>query len=285
MRPRQWVKNLFILIPAFFDGKILCSDCLIAAVWAFILFSLTSGSVYCLNDIVDAEADRNHPVKCRRPVASGAVSVKEAGLIMAVLLAGAAAVAGIVFAGNIAVWIIIGSYLVMNILYTFRLKNYAITDVFIIATGFVLRLVLGGVVCGIWLSPWIVCMTFLLALFLAFAKRRDDVILIENSGKVTRKNVTGYNLAFMNQTIGLTGTVTMVCYIIYSVSPEVEERLGCGYIYISSVFVLAGILRYLQLTIVYGQSGSPTRLLLTDRFLQLCILAWILFFIVVIYVL
>lgn len=270
MRPRQWVKNLFILIPAFFDGKILCSDCLTAAVWAFILFSLTSGSVYCLNDIVDAEADRNHPVKCRRPVASGTVSVKEAGLIMAVLLAGAAAVTGIVFAGNIAVWIIIGSYLVMNILYTFRLKNYAITDVFIIATGFV---------------PWIVCMTFLLALFLAFAKRRDDVILIENSGKVTRKNVTGYNLAFMNQTIGLTGTVTMVCYIIYSVSPEVEERLGCGYIYISSVFVLAGILRYLQLTIVYGQSGSPTRLLLTDRFLQLCILAWILFFIVVIYVL
>lgn len=284
MRPRQWVKNLFILLPPFFDGKILCSDCLAAAVWAFILFSLTSGSVYCLNDIVDAEADRNHPVKCRRPVASGAVSVKEAGLIMAVLLAGAAAVAGIVFAGNIAVWIIIGSYLVMNILYTFRLKNYAITDVFIIATGFVLRLVLGGAVCGIWLSPWIVCMTFLLALFLAFAKRRDDVILIENSGKVTRNNVTGYNLAFMNQTIGLTGTVTIVCYIIYSVSPEVEERLGCGYIYISSVFVLAGILRYLQLTIVYGQSGSPTRLLLTDRFLQLCILAWILFFIVVIYV-
>lgn len=284
IRPQQWIKNLFVLLPAFFGGKLLCVDCLAAVAWAFAAFCMIASAIYCLNDIVDVEADRIHPTKCMRPLASGAMSIGKAYCLAAALIVASVAVVVFHFHMQPAVCAILGTYLVLNVLYCYWLKRYAIVDVFIIALGFVLRLVLGGVVCGIWLSPWIVCMTFLLSLFLAFAKRRDDVLQLETKGRIMRKNVTRYNLAFMNQTLGLIGAITMVCYIIYSVSPDVEERLGSEYVYVSSIFVLAGILRYLQLTMVDERSGSPTRALFTDRFLQLCIAAWIVFFTIVLYV-
>lgn len=284
IRPQQWFKNLFVFLPAFFGGRLLCADCVVATLWAFAAFCLVASSIYCLNDILDVEADRRHPIKCRRPLASGRLPLWGAWLMMWLMLLAWVAIAVWHFGNDPTAYGILAVYFLLNVAYCFWLKRIAIVDVFTISLGFVFRLVLGGVVCGIWLSPWIICLTFLLALLLAFAKRRDDVVLLENGGEITRKNVAAYNLPFMNQTLGLLGAITTVCYIIYSVSPDVEERLHSQYVYVSSIFVLAGILRYLQLSIVQDHSGSPTRVLLTDRFLQFCISAWVIFFVFVLYV-
>lgn len=244
-----------------------------------------ASAIYCINDIKDVESDQKHPKKCKRPIASGAISKLSAIAIMILLIIMSYAI--LLALGDKALIIggvgVITIYLIINIAYCFKLKQYAIIDVFIIASGFVLRVIMGGVVCNIWLSPWIVGMTFLLTLFLAFAKRRDDVIINQETGTIVRKNILRYNLDFLNQTLGLIASITIVCYIIYTVQPEVEARLRSQYVYVSSVFVLAGILRYLQVTIVDNKSGSPTDLLLRDKFIHVCILGWILTFSIIIY--
>lgn len=286
-RPQQWVKNTFIFLPVFFDGKLLHPDLLLATAMVFAAYCLAASGVYCFNDIYDAEADRLHPKKCLRPIASGTVSKTTAYVIMGVCFLISILLVTISFHDEYPkMWRLIGVitfYILMNIAYCVKLKQKAIVDVFIIATGFVLRIVAGGFATGIHLSQWIVLMTFLLALFLAFAKRRDDVVIYEDTGILTRKNVSRYNLAFMNQAIGIVASITMVCYIMYTVSPEVTERFHSHYVYITSVFVLAGIIRYLQVTLVDVRSGSPTKILLKDRFIQACIIGWVITFFFILY--
>jgi 4-hydroxybenzoate polyprenyltransferase len=171
----------------------------------------------------------------------------------------------------------------MNVAYCLRLKRYAIVDVLIISIGFVLRIIVGGQAAEVWLSEWIVIMTFLLALFLAFTKRRDDVILYQETGVSQRKHIDRYNLEFLNQVITVISTITIVAYIMYALSPEVIERFQNRYIYFTAIFVLAGIIRYLQVTIVDSKSGNPTKILYKDRFLQCCIAGWIISFLIIIY--
>ena len=175
-------------------------------------------------------------------------------------------------------------YIFMNVAYCLKLKQIAILDVFIIALGFVLRIVAGGLTAGITLSHWIVLTTFLLALFLAMAKRRDDVAIYETSGAKTRKDVEHYNVAFLNLSICMLGSITIMCYILYTVSGEVVARIGSHYLYATSVFVLAGIMRYMQITIVDHKSGSPTMVLLHDHFIHACIIGWIVAFVIILYV-
>lgn len=283
LRPQQWVKNLFVLLPAFFAGKLFTDANAPALLWAIVAFCLLSSSIYCLNDIVDRDADRNHPVKCRRPVASEAVSVSGAYIMVFVLAALAAVIITWQFGARSAAGGVMLAYYVINWLYCLWLKKIAIVDVFCVALGFVLRVVAGGVVCHVWLSPWIICMTFLLTLFIAMAKRRDDVLLLAEKECRTRAVADRYNLVFLDMALGLIGAVTMVCYIIYTVQPDVTARFGSEYVYISALFVLAGIMRYLQLTLVDRRSASPTKILLTDRFIQVCIAAWLIFFVVILY--
>ncbi len=283
LRPQQWMKNGFVFLPLFFSGNLCNTSMLLQAFVAFLAYSLAASSVYCFNDIYDREADRLHPKKRLRPVASGAVSVAKAYVLMLFTLFLSLLVA---FSGLIAwreAYFIIGFYYVMNLAYCIRLKQIALVDVVIIAVGFVLRVVLGGAVTGIALSHWIVVMTFLLALFLAFAKRRDDVVLYENTGVLPRRNVNRYNLQFMNQTIAVIASITLVAYMMYTVSDEVMERLGSHRIYVTAIFVLMGILRYMQLTIVDVKSGSPTKVLMHDHFIQACIVGWGISFLVLIY--
>ncbi len=283
-RPEQWLKNMFIFLPLFFDRKLMDMQCLVPALLAFASYCMAASSIYCFNDIFDAEADKMHPTKCKRPVASGEVSKRQGYAIMAVTIAAALAIAFLLNpVARYRLIAIIGTYYIMNIAYCVKLKNIALVDIFTIAMGFVLRILCGGLVPGIWVSQWLVLMTFLLALFLAFAKRRDDVVMYEGTGIAMRKNVNRYNLAFMNQAIGLIASVTMVSYIMYSVSEEVTRRMGSDYLYLTSFFVLMGILRYMQLTIVDVKSGSPTRVLLHDRFIQVCLLCWIAVFFFIIY--
>ena len=284
LRPHQWLKNLFIFLPLFFDRHLLEGNYLIPSLVAFFSYCFAASSIYCFNDIYDRDADRQHPKKRLRPIASGAVSVRFGYVLMALMFLLSMATAWLLSAPSR--WQVIGIllfYYAMNIAYCVRLKQIALVDVFIIAVGFVLRIVTGGVATHIRLSHWIVLMTFLLALFLAFAKRRDDVIIYEGTGVKPRSNVNRYNLAFMNQAISIVASITMVCYIMYTVSEEVIQRMNNHLLYATSVFVLAGIMRYLQLTIVDAKSGSPTRVLMKDRFVQYCILGWILFFCLILY--
>lgn len=284
LRPLQWAKNVFVFLPLFFDRQLGNTDLLIACMVVFFSFCLASSSIYCFNDIYDAETDRLHPVKCKRPIASGAVNVTQgyAWMVICLLLS---IVLVFAFGGEkrLSMLAVILIYYVLNIGYCIKLKRIAIVDVFCIATGFVLRVWIGGVATDIVLSQWIVLMTFLLALFLAFAKRRDDVMIYESTGVKVRGNIACYNPDFMNQVLTIIGTITIVCYIMYTVSTEVTERLGSHLVYLTAIFVLAGIIRYLQLTLVYVQSGNPTSVLMKDRFIQLCIVGWLVSFAFIIY--
>ena len=283
IRPQQWIKNGFVLIPMFFGGRLLNVDDAIASVVTFFAFSFVASAIYCFNDIVDVEADRRHPVKCHRPIASGAVSVPTAYTLMVILTLLSALLLFFLpqRAGETAG--IVAFYFLLNMAYCLWLKRHAIIDVCTVAFGFVLRILAGGMACDVAVSNWLVLMTFLLALFLSFAKRRDDVLRMNETGEPPRRNTIRYNLTFVNQAITVTGTVTLVCYIMYTVSPEVVSRFHAPYLYLTSIFVLVGLLRYMQLTVVDEVSGDPTKILLRDRFTQAIVVAWIMSFLLIIY--
>lgn len=286
IRPHQWLKNVFVMIPMFFGGSLLDPSDIRASVVTFFAFSFIASSVYCFNDIIDVEADRRHPVKCKRPIASGAISVRSAWALMALMFLLSVGTVCLLdtYSHVINVGLVILIYYILNILYCSKLKQYAIVDVCIIAFGFVLRVLAGGFATDIALSKWLVLMTFLLTLFLSFAKRRDDVLRMNETGEPPRKNTIRYNLTFINQAITITASVTLVCYIMYTVSPEVVNRFHSDLLYLTSVFVLLGLLRYIQITVVDKRSGDPTKMMLRDRFTQCVVLLWELTFLVLIYV-
>lgn len=281
LRPHQWVKNTFIFIPLFFGGSLFDMADWTSSLVAFVAFSFAASAIYSINDIVDVEADKKHPKKCKRPIAAGLVSKRQASLLAIILAIAALALPFLL--NNWMLSVVIALYLTMNLCYCIRLKHYAIIDVCIVAMGFVMRIVAGGVATDIVLSRWIVMMTFLLTLFLSFAKRRDDVLIMNETGMAPRKNTSRYNLTFINQAITITGGVMLVCYIMYTVSPEVIERFNSPNLYMTSFFVILGLLRYIQLTVVDERSGEPTRLVLSDRLIQLIIAGWIISFAIIIY--
>lgn len=287
IRPHQLVKNIFVFTPLFFDRHVTDWHYVWPCLVAFIAFCLAASGIYCFNDIHDADADRQHPVKCMRPVASGAVSKQTAYVTMSIvwILAIMLVAWACIYSGRIRIGLIgtLLVYVVMNIAYCIKLKQIALLDVFMIAIGFVLRVAAGGMATGIILSHWIVLTTFLLTLFLAVAKRRDDAAIYETTGVKARKNVECYNMDFLNQSIGVLGSITIVCYILYTVSDEVVERMGSHYLYVTSVFVLAGIMRYMQITLVDRKSGNPTKVLLQDHFIHVCIIGWISAFTIILY--
>lgn len=299
LRPKQWIKNSFLFLPMFFGGELFSIRCWINSLCGAFIFALASSAIYAFNDARDVEADRNHPKKCKRPVASGKISTKTAFLISALLALTAVILSTItpislhtpnftpdhseIIRLRIGAIIIISGYIFINIAYSLGLKNISILDVMIVSVGFVLRLAMGGIVCNIILSPWIIVMVFLLALFLAFAKRRDDLVIARSSGISPRSSSADYNIPFLNQTLAILAAVLMIGYIMYALSPVTTSRLSSDYIYTTSIFVLAALLRYLQITIVNEQSGSPTDIILNDRFMQICVILWALTFALMIY--
>lgn len=281
LRPKDWAKNSFLFIPLFFAGEISDIDKIIQIVWGFIAFSCIASSIYILNDYKDIEDDRKHPVKRNRPLASGAVSPKTALLIAALLIIGGFTLAWFIRDKFIFV---LGIYFLINIGYSFGLKAIPILDIFLLAAGFVLRVKAGSVIAYIALSEWIVIMVFLLALFMAIGKRRDDVLHKMNSGVDMRKSIKGYNLEFLNVLLSLVCAVIIVAYFMYTMSDEVKLRLGTYRLYYTCIFVMAGIMRYLQIIFVSADSGSPTKILYKDLFIQISLLLWIASFIVIIYI-
>lgn len=280
LRPQQWVKNVFVLTPIFFAGELGDVAKLQASIFAMLAFCLVASSVYVLNDIQDASLDRLHPQKRLRPVAAGRLSMHQAAVIGSCL-----ASCGLYTALQCA-WptlVIVGTYLAVNVAYCLRLKHRAIVDVFSIAIGFVLRVLAGGAASGIVVSQWLVIMTFLISLFLALGKRRDDLALVVEGDGTVRPALSGYTLPYVDVCMGLITAVLVMSYILYCLSPDVVNRTNGNWVYLSSVFVLAGMFRYLQITIVMHGSFSPTRVLYTDCFIQLVVLGWVIFFVGVLY--
>ena len=283
-RPYQWVKNIFILLPLFFGGALTDFPSAILALKAFFAYSFAASAIYCYNDIIDVEDDRKHSEKCKRPIASGAISIKQGYVIMALMMILSTAV--IAWMGERALLVggVVVTYFILDILYCRWLKRHAIVDVCVLSFGFVLRILAGGFATNITPSNWLVMMTFLLTLFLAFAKRRDDVVRMLKTGEASRHNTERYNLTFINQAVTITAAVTVVSYIMYTISPSVTQRIGSEYVYLTSVFVILGLLRYMQLTLVDEKSGDPTKMLYSDHFLQLVIAMWFASYLVIIYV-
>ncbi len=277
MRPYQYIKNLFIFLPLFFAQRITELDLLSNAFIAFVAFSLSASAVYILNDYLDIEEDRKHPKKKERPLASGTLSKPFAVMLMLLLfIIGFSLMA--LFSSKAL--IILALYVSMNIAYSFYLKHVAILDVVTIAIGFVLRLFIGSAVTTIPLSMWIVIMTFLLALFMALAKRRDDVLIFLDTGEKMRRVIDGYNLQLLDTAMAIMASVVIVAYVIYT---TVGESTESQYLYLTSLFVIVGIMRYLQVAFVLKDSGSPTKIVLKDRFMQLTIIGWIISFAWIIY--
>jgi 4-hydroxybenzoate polyprenyltransferase len=279
LRIEQWAKNLFIFIPSFFFGDFFNFDVLLPLVIAFFSFSFVSSAIYILNDYRDIEADQAHPKKRERPLASGEIS-KNTGLIIMTILG----VCGLVTGLLIDPWFlaILLMYIIINVGYSYGLKNVGILDILMIASGFLLRTVSGGVVADVAVSQWLIIMIFLLALFMAIAKRRDDLIIGESSGVLMRKSVKNYNLDFVNSCMTMVASIIIVAYLMYTISDEVVERLGSHVVY-TSVFVIAGLMRYLQITLVEKNSGSPTKLLYKDLFIKVTLAGWTLSFFWLIY--
>ena len=282
-RPTHWIKNLFVFLPVFFGGGLLNTSEAVSAALTFLSFSLAASAIYCLNDIIDVNADRAHPVKCKRPIASGAITIPQAYGMMALSMLVSIVLMFLLPAGQTKTIFVIVAYFLINVAYFLRLKDYAIIDVCIIASGFVLRILAGGYATGVQLSKWIVLMTFLLTLFLAFAKRRDDVLRMNTTGQAPRANTSRYNLTFINQAITITAGVMLVCYVMYTVSPEIIAQFATDKLYLTSILVILAILRYLQISFVDEKSGDPVKVALSDRATQLILLAWLLSFLVIIY--
>ena len=280
LRPKDWAKNFFLFIPLFFAGEFLDLHKIISISYGFISFCCIASSIYILNDYKDVEDDRKHPVKCKRPIASGAVSPVTALIICAILVVLGFSIAWFIKEKFV---LVLAIYFFINLGYSLGLKSIPILDIILLSSGFVLRIKAGSVVGDVKLSEWIVIMVFLLALFMAIGKRRDDVLLKLNTGTDMRKSVKGYNLEFLNTLLALVSAVMIVAYFMYTMSPEVQLRLGTWRLYYTCLFVMAGIMRYLQIIYVQADAGSPTKILYKDRFIQITLLLWIASYILIIY--
>lgn len=280
IRIKHWVKNSFIFIPAFFAGEIFNVDLILKLSLGFFTFSLFASVVYIFNDLRDIELDMNHPDKKSRPLASGQIK-RGSALALATLLLIISIVISVFLGTEFVVVVLL--YLILNLLYSFGLKTISILDIIIIAIGFVLRVLAGGFLAQVELTQWLLIMVFLLALFIAFAKRLDDILVFNAVGKKSRALVDQYNLEFIYSGITMLAGVILVSYIMYTVSESVINRLHSRHLYVTSIFVIAGILRYLQITLVERNSGSPVKILFTDRFIIVCFIGWLVTFFGIIY--
>ncbi len=278
LRPKDWVKNAFVLAPLFFTPEAVTMRNIWLVALGLVSFCAESSAVYIINDYVDRDADRRHPDKRIRPLAAGTVGLPLAFAMLAALAAGGLGLGlglDLKFAG------ILATYLAVNLAYSLRLKRLAIVDVLLVSVGFVLRVEGGSALIGVNPSVWIIVCTGLLALFLALAKRRDDLVKQLDAGH--RAALRGYNLAFVDTSITAVLGGLLVSYLIYTTDPQVIQRFGTDRLYLTAPFVIAGVLRYLQITMVEERSGSPTAIALSDRFLILSVSGWVVTFAALMY--
>jgi 4-hydroxybenzoate polyprenyltransferase len=278
-RPAQWVKNLIVFAALVFSLEYTNPAKIGLAALAFVAFCLGASSVYFINDVFDRENDKRHPLKSRRPIASGALPIAVAIATSVFLLSGGLMLSFVV---NSETLLILAIYVMLNFLYSVLLKHIVIIDVMTIAAGFVLRAVAGGLAISVPISPWLLVCTTLLALFMGFGKRRHELSLLTDGAISHRKALQNYSIPFLDQMISVVTASTVVAYAFYTLSPDVEQRFGTKWLSLTIPFVLYGIFRYLFLIFHREEGGSPTRLLLTDPPLLLCVMLWLVTVILVI---
>lgn len=278
-RPEQYVKNLFIFLPIFFGGKLFDPAAIFSCFVAFCAFSLAASSIYVFNDIIDVGQDRLHPVKKERPIAKGRISI-QGGYVYSLALIAVSVLLFLFLRWQTIM--LISLYFVMNVFYSVKLKHIAILDVVCISLGFIIRVYVGTIQGNRGISHWLFLMTFLIAMFLALAKRRDD-LLLARTGNITRRSLDGYSFEFVSLSMILMSGIMVVSYIMFTTLPEVITRYGTEYLYLTTFWVILGILRYLQITFVLEQSGSPTKVILKDRFMQITITLWVVSYIFMLY--
>ena len=280
VRLSQYPKNLVVFLPAFFAGELFQPEAIGSLCLVFLLFCCCSSVVYMVNDWFDLDADRLHPVKSLRPLARGSISVRQLcliGLIYSVL----ATLLLVLCGTDISIYIL--SFLMINIAYSAGLKHVAIVDIFLIASSFIVRLTAGAASQSVEISPWMMVVAFLLALFLASGKRRDDMLIYLDSRQKIRPVLDGYNLQFLDILITVSASLVILTYILWSVSDTVIARVGSSDLYLSAIFVIFGVMRYLQLIYVHKRSGNPSWLAITDAPLIVAVIAWVGFLILLLY--
>jgi 4-hydroxybenzoate polyprenyltransferase len=271
LRPAQWTKNLLVFAGLLFGRRLFDAAAVADATAAFAIFCALSGAVYLVNDITDRDIDRRHPLKAHRPLASGALPVSVA-VVAAVALV-AAALAGAFLIGRQLGWVAAG-YFVLQVFYSLMLKHIVILDVLTIAIGFVLRAVAGAFAIDVEISEWLLVCTILLALFIALAKRRHELVLLANGATGHRPILGEYSAYLLDQMIAVVTASTLVAYIFYTISPETQEKFGTSLLELTIPFPIYGIFRYLYLVHRREGGGSPAELLLTDRPLLMCVALW-----------
>lgn len=266
MRPRQWTKNLLVFAGLIFSGRFSDGESVKVAVLTFMAFCLVSSAGYLLNDVLDRDSDREHPEKRHRPVASGALPARTATFAAIILLCGGVAIG---FAVNTAALLSLGAYVANQAFYVFAGRAIPIVDVFVIAIGFLIRAVAGAAVLGVFISPWLLLCTLMLALFLGFCKRRHELALESNS----RSSLRGYSISVTDQFIGITAACTVLSYSLYAVQSETAAQHPL--LYLTIPFPLFGVFRYLHLVHTEGDGGNPDATLLTDPWIAGTVLGWI----------
>ncbi len=280
MRLQQWIKNFFLFAALVFSGNLFNVIDLYRVCAGFLLFSFVSSGIYLINDIADLESDKLHPTKSKRPLPSGTLSVGSARIASLLLL-----IVGM--AGGYILHplfsLVLGAYLVVNILYSFRLKHVVILDVMTISAGFVLRVIAGAVLINVPTSEWLIICTILLSLFLGFSKRRHELTILEAQANVHRSVLEHYSPYFLDQMIGIVTASTVMSYTLYTISEETVKKFGTNGLIYTMPFVLYGIFRYLYLVHKRVEGGNPTKVALTDLPLVINIVLWILTASIIIY--
>lgn len=281
MRPEQWIKNLFVFTPLLFSKNLFNIVKDVQALVGFIIFCTITGCTYIINDLIDLEKDKLHPIKSQRPLTSGKLRKKTAGIVVVFLCCAGFSLA---FLMNTLLGVIVLVYFLLNIGYSMYLKNIVIIDVVTIAAGFVLRVVGGAVIISVTASQWLILCTILLSLFLGFSKRRHELILLESTAMNHRKVLEHYSPYFLDQMISVVTASTLICYALYTMSKETMEKLGTSKLIYTIPFVLYGIFRYLYLVHQKEKGGSPTEVMLTDKPMIINVMLWIITSVIFIYV-
>jgi 4-hydroxybenzoate polyprenyltransferase len=272
LRPQQWLKNLFIFAPLIFSENIFNRSMALQALQAFGVFCLLSGALYILNDLKDLEEDKLHPIKSKRPLARGELKKRQAIAAFVILSFISFVLAELV---TMEFLLICLAYFVLQVAYSFALKHVVILDVFIVASGFFLRVIAGAVAIKVYISPWLLICTTLLALFLALSKRRHEIILLDKEAINHRPILKEYSPYLLDQMISVVTASTVIAYCLYTISGDTIEKFGTNKLILTIPFVLYGIFRYLYLIHQKAKGGTPETLIIKDRPLLLDIALWV----------
>jgi len=280
MRPKQWTKNVLLFGGIVFSRHLFEADSFVRALLGFFVFCVLSGFVYVLNDVTDVEKDKKHPEKQDRPIASGALAPAFALPASAVLAALALLVAFYLSPGFGLVSLL---YVVIQVLYSYVLKNLVMLDILTISAGFVIRALAGAIVIDVEFSSWLIACTIFLSLFLAIAKRRHELVTLGDNAIAHRFILQEYTPQLLDQMISIVTASTIMAYTLYTMSPETAKKFGTQYLYVTVPFVLYGLLRYLYLVYCREMGGSPAQILLEDTPLIIDILLWIACILILVY--